>query len=109
MPTRLTRVMPPPAGEEERVSAQTTPYCSPEGASRGTAMVTVAIACPPGGTLDAPGRTDVQVDNSLGVCAAAPTNAPCLMAAAAGYMTMCRLEAVVLEISIRRWLIVPGC
>jgi hypothetical protein len=30
------------------------------------------------------------------------------MVAAAGYKTMCAVEAVVLETSIRRWMTVPG-
>ena len=92
----------------ERASAQTTLYCSPGAASRGTVMVTVAVTRPPAGTSDAPGRTDVQVDKSFGVCPAAPRNTPFAMVAAAGYRTMCAVEAVVLETSIRRWMTVPG-
>src|ERR1700682_5119701 len=109
MPTRLTWVMPRPPDGAERVSAHTTPYCSPGDASRGTAMVTAAIACPPGEMSAALGSTDVHVDNSLGACSAAPTNSPCLIPAAAGYKRTCAVEAAVFEISIRRWMTVPGC
>jgi len=51
---------------------------------------------------------EVHVDRSLAVCPAAPRNEPFAMVAAAGYITMCTLDAVVLETSIRRWMTVPG-
>src|SRR5450631_461123 len=108
MPTRLTSVRPPPAGGAERVSAQITPYCSPGDASCGTAIVTLAVRCPPARTSDAPGLTDVHVDRSSGVRPAAPTNEPLAIAAAAGYRLIGIVEAVVFETSIRRWTTVPG-
>src|SRR6266571_4772837 len=104
MPTRLTSTTPPAAAGAERDSAQTTPYCSPGAASLGTMTVTVAITRPPAGTSAAPGRTDVHVDTSFGVCPATPRNEPFAMVAAAAYRTMCCVEDVVLETSIRRWM-----
>src|ERR1700730_10534304 len=101
--------MPWRADGAERVSAHRTPYCSPGGASWGPATVTDAIVRPPGGTSEVTGSTDVHVDNSFGVCSAAPTNLPWLIAAASGYKRTCTVEAVVFEISIRRLITVPGC
>jgi hypothetical protein len=71
-------------------------------------MVTVAVMRAPAETSIAPGRTDVHVDKSFAVCPGAPRNVPFEMAAAAGYRTMCAVESVVLEISIRRRMAVPG-
>src|ERR1700676_829952 len=92
----------------DRVSAQTTPYCSPGDASAGTAMVTAAVTSPPAGTFDEPGLTDVQVDKGFWMCPAAPRNAPFAMKALEEYRTMCTVEVVVLETSIPRWMSVPG-
>src|ERR1700729_2066910 len=99
-PTRLISVMPSPAGGVERVSAQTTAYCSPADASRGTAIVTLTVRCPPARRSDAPGLTDVHVDRLLGVCPTAPTNEPLSIVAAAGYSTIGILEVVVFETSM---------
>jgi hypothetical protein len=48
------------------------------------------------------GRTDVHVDNSLGVCPAAPRKEPLAMVAAEEYMTTCEADVVLLETSMRR-------
>ena len=58
---------------------------------------------------DTPGLTDVQVDKPLRVRPAAPTNDQSLIVAGAGYKTTRIVDAVVFEISIRRWITVPGC
>jgi hypothetical protein len=49
IPTLLTWASPPPDQGAERAPAQTTPYCSPGGASAGTLMVTTAVTRPPAG------------------------------------------------------------
>src|ERR1700694_2011019 len=98
---------PPPVGDE-RTSAQTTPYRSPGAASCGTATLTVAVTVPPAGTFETPGRTDVHVDKAFWVCPGAPRNKLFVMMAAAGYRTMCAVEAVVLETSILRRMTIPG-
>src|SRR5579864_3820561 len=101
--------MPSPAGGVERVSAQTTAYCAPADASRGTEIVTLAMRCPPARRSDSPGLIDVHVDRLLRVCPAAPTKEPLSIVAAAGYSTTGIVEVVVFETSISRWITVPGC
>src|SRR5579863_2999839 len=76
MPTRLTWTTPPPERGSERVSAQTTPYCSPGGASRGTTMVTLPVRTSPEAMADEVGATDVQLDKGFDVCPAETKNAP---------------------------------
>src|ERR1700684_1846635 len=101
--------MPSPAGGVERVSAQTTAYCSPAEASRGMPIVTLAVRCPPARRSDTRGLTDVHVDRLFGACPAPPTNEPLSIVAAAGDSTIGIVEVVVFEISMSRWITVPGC
>jgi hypothetical protein len=71
-------------------------------------MVTVAIERAFVATSITEGPTAVQVDSSLGVPAAAPTNTLSTMSAAAAYSPTCVVSVVPLEISIRRTIFAPG-
>src|ERR1700730_1549000 len=107
MPTRLTRSILPPFWTL-LIAAHTTAYRSPGLAVDGMATVTVSTAGAPVGTSRVDRLTVVQVDRSLAVCAAAPTKEPWVMAAAAGYTATCCADVVVLDTTMRRWMVVPG-
>ena len=82
MPTRLTSLtFPAPLPDSW---AQITPYCSPGGASRGTATVASSVALLCGARVRAPRLTETQVVISFWVCPPANWKLPCEIVAAAG-------------------------
>jgi hypothetical protein len=82
MPTRLTNVTLP--GPFVSRSAQMTPYCSPGGASGGTATVATSMAAVCGARLTVPRLVVTQAVMVFWVCPGANWKAPWLIEAAAG-------------------------